>query len=461
MEGNREIVGKTKMLVPFRLNSTENCFERLNQLLCNLRSEARSNVDSSKYFEHIKDLIYTFNEKNEKSLVAYLTFFQLDLNKIKIPIPPLSDNSIDESENFNLNKCIFQLVEKIEGKFDFKIGSIHVVLNSKTTYKDLVTGFIVIDFNWLKGEADSSILYYLSQSNFFRFHHLLKPSNKKLIKNFIKIKNTNHEFLLRDLLEDLLRVVIISGTMPYLFHLVTSENHSPEDIELYAYKAIRNPGHASIDFQREYLKSLITKSALSSSLSSYAMSEGVVLVSNNKMYEHNLVNAYFPAFILALNQREIQLFLSERFNKLKVDKNGKYDSKQLRQMEGLFVKVRFDQFFKSVSVITEVNRFFNDMQGIFCVSALIEDNEDKIKSLRELAVVAEDKDKKDLNRKRDIRVNVLLYVITLFNIFSAVNDTFDLFDLHSQWTPHVVWVPIVATLIWAFLLFKTFKFTKS
>lgn len=112
----------------------------------------------------------------------------------------------------------------------------------------------------------------------------------------------------------------------------------------------------------------------------------------------------------------------------------------------------------------------------------IEENEDKITSLKELAVVADNKDRRDreelkLNlekeaqikqqeqdkvfeeneRKREASINILLIAIALFIIFSAVTDTYDLFDLNSKWTPHFVWVPIVATLICAYFLLRNRK----
>ena len=463
--------GITISVIPFYLKSADKK-SVLEGLLDNLKYLTRTNLEahSDYYPDHIKS-IWNYNKNiPENEEVGFLQVYKFDTNLIgnNIYIP---------------NKRIDNQVSE----YPFKITAVRLIINKKNTYPDMSFGYLIISYQWQE-------IFQLNQfaaSDFFRFHclegdqqskHAFKRIHPQLTNKLNEglISEKNEEIYLEGIIHDLMRPKVNYERIPslwedfrecisfpynrsYLLHFFhCSPEEAKRDNKKEAYRMIRVPqkdeSMALDERFDEFIGSVMINSPLNHSTEFYAMSEGALVNDSGKEFkEKSIINKYFPAFFLALNQREAQLYVASRFIQLKRDENFRYLTEELRKMNGNFVNIRFDQYFKSVSRNTEVDYFFKSIQKVFQVNEILEDNEDKINSLEEIAVVAENKEVEHSERKREARINILLMSIALFSIFSAVTDTYDLFDLNSKWTPHFVWVPIVATLICAYYLLRNQK----
>lgn len=451
---NKCIKGNTIAVIPFHLKSNEI-------------------DDFSSFLDQFRSLITSGNYFKPDDINANSDYYPEHIRNIwkKVDDDSIHDGFIQcYSTNSKVNN---DYVFKADKGLRFNFGEIKIILNYNRLYEERSFGYFVVTYKWLGFDDIKSF----SSFDCLRYHALHKEGkNKKNPKKyaFTEIKDTEENYLfLYDIFDDLLipkdnnseifswdtlsKYILFPHKRSYLIHIFHGlDKDSIGTMRSEAYKMIRVPSQdnaAELDGNFEsYLDSILINKMLSHTTEFYAMSEGVLILDYRsgkfEEIENQLLNNYFPAFLMALNQRETQLMITTEFSKilpkLIYGKNEpRYDLVEIRKMDGDFVKIRFNQFFKSVSRNTEVDFFFKSLRRIFLVDDILEDNEDKIKSLKQLVDKSEKEDLEDekervkeeqetKEKKSERKINALLVVIAVFSVLSAVNDSYDLFSIDKD-----------------------------
>lgn len=441
--------GRTIVVIPFHLND-ENDSIKLIQQIDNVRSDCGKKIDSSIYHDHIEKY-FNWDQRNNIDLInnqnSFLHFYDLDYSKF-------------DKENTYKDQ-LFEIRSKGGDEqlhqFHFEFGHVHIVLNKKPTYNEIKLGYVLIDFNWICEKQVS--LSEFCEIEFFRYHKINDPDKKYSFYNVISGQELNiHTLLVSTKIEVLLdkNCTNFPNRKPFLFHIVNSETDPNEIYSYYAYRSIRIPGKNKDAYEfddkfKKMISSIMHEGQLGVNTHFYSLSEGTLLLCPRQEGLNSIQNKYFPAFILALNQREIQYYISSQFGDLEINNtNFKYNPKQLRRIQGTFVKIRFDQFFTSVSINTEVNSFFRYLRDVMKVKEILLENEEKIDALKNLVENAQSKEE----RESDKKMNFLLIAITLLSLFSAFNDAYDLFSVKDQFSPNLVWLPVLFMTVFVFYVNK-------
>ena len=171
-----------------------------------------------------------------------------------------------------------------------------------------------------------------------------------------------------------------------------------------------------------------------------------------------VVNTYFPAFLMAVNQREVIYYLIQKTTIVfaenqYIDSNRSMDLKHMEKLKSMLITAKHFQIFHTISKNSEINKFFKEVQTTFLIDEGIKDVQESINEMNEL-FTDEDRKLKEIERKekeeQENRMNLVLGLIAFLGIFSAVNDTYDLFDVKEKFTPHVVWGVIVLVIFFMF-----------
>jgi hypothetical protein len=172
-----------------------------------------------------------------------------------------------------------------------------------------------------------------------------------------------------------------------------------------------------------------------------ALNEGAVVIESiNDLHDKKAIaRKYLPAFILAINQREILLKTMQRISHLHAEKLLNMEEEQLQtitQLKANLLVLQLKQIFYSVSNTHEVELFFNQLQKVFNIEIMLKENDQSIREIynllemkkaeeqkaqRELQEIKE----KELDEKEENRakiVNTILGVIACLGLFSFLKD---------------------------------------
>lgn len=178
------------------------------------------------------------------------------------------------------------------------------------------------------------------------------------------------------------------------------------------YQLLRYPP-TSHEFEFDEIK----RSAIPYLGRSAVLNEGALVFDGQILGE--MFNKYFPAFLIALNQREVfklrieimAAFASNRREYLMTSANS-----QLKDM----TLTRVQQEFYHVSDATEISLFFSELQRVFSIELLIRDVKDSVEALHSLNEITSSR-----------RLNTALLILGFLSVLSAVTDALDLFGLST------------------------------
>lgn len=431
----------TLLYVPFKFDKLEHKISLIDSLnnLSNANQDKKITLYSSTHYPDFLEYHLTTGDKSEN---AYLNFYRiLDKN----------------SKNSMLNHIMTSNEERIY----FKITTIDLVINNSVHNDKILIGYWIITIEWQVTDT-KELLSLLSTTDFFRFHDF---QNKK-DKAAIFFGEENEKLNLIDWIEriapkDKFKEFNYYQNKYTVFHLLNSHGLDDYDepkgseVNMQAYKSLRVPPKAWSETR--LLKSLSEDSStprlstLSMGSRMMVLDEGAIIIEYISGL-NDIKNKYAPAFLLALNQREIIHFLILKIAKESFkDKKNEQEIKDFEELKWLLKQTKHNQLFHTISKNSEINMFFHELQNKFMIDIGIKDIEE---SIEDIYASIDEKYRKKQDESQD-KMNNILIAIALLSVFSVFNDGYDLFDIKGQLNPNYVWVCLL--IIIGFLFYTRFK----
>ena len=194
------------------------------------------------------------------------------------------------------------------------------------------------------------------------------------------------------------------------------------------------------------------------------MNEGAIVIdtSGANVDTNTLVNKYFPAFILALNQREVMIKTAKDVSQIAYKNLNAEDSmtlKKLTELRKTLNLIQLKQVFYNISIYNETELFFTELQKKFSIDVLLNDNKGSIEAIHSLLeserISKEEEANKlleDAQKKRDNNLGLILSLVGLFGAASAVIDLYNFYhnpdSIAFWWLPYSVIFSFGAYLVW-------------
>ena len=315
-------------------------------------------------------------------------------------------------------------------------------------------GYIIFECA-LSSNEGTDMLKLLSKTEYFRNigwrqgQTVPKKSSNQYKKHALSFKNENErsfELTMYDILNNYFHpfqnhIRFYQNRLTTLFTSVSYEsgNKSDKILRDIFFDMLRVPDMNVSKFDHENSEPAIQK--IGRNVICAALNEGAVVIESiNDLHDKkSIARKYLPAFILAINQREILLKTMQRISHLNAEKLLSMDEVQLRiitQLKANLLVLQLKQIFYSVSNTHEVELFFNQLQIVFNIEIMLKENDQSIReiyNLLELKKSDEEKrnrelqefKEKELNEKEENRakiVNTILGVIACLGLFSFLKD---------------------------------------
>jgi hypothetical protein len=210
---------------------------------------------------------------------------------------------------------------------------------------------------------------------------------------------------------------------PYLLHLDEARNFTSENERdtwmKSIYDVLRIPGKTRISMNNEFNYSAIM--ADDSSLF-YCLNEGAYVMDGNfAKAEKEMVNVYFPAFLMALNQKYLFDYFQFRISELKLNHHYHYEPDHLNRLKGNLLKTEFRQVFFHVSNYHEISEFYHAVQSKFKIKELRDEYVTSIEAINELVKLAENN-----------RLNTILLALTIYQVWFGICGV-GIYPLNKSW----------------------------
>jgi len=461
---------------------SKNIFESYVNYIKTLPIKSEKIVDSSKYHDYISNYISPYSEKENSSFLKIFSFQIANLKGLDI-----SGQEIVFGKQLQDGKTkLFLGDSNLEIKFD----KIIIVLNeiAQLAYFIFEIDYIIENDNALK---------LISEIDFYRYY---KPKgvcdNKKTIKPQYAIKTikekkdkegntiteTNY-IALYEIIRNYFSYIFKSATFiydkPVMLHLFSQTGKdvlSNDELINTCFKALRIPPlvkgneapNKPLETKLEESHSIKPKLAQlhypDQSIVFCNMNEGAIVIdtSGANVDTNTLVNKYFPAFILALNQREVMIKTAKDVSQIAYKNLNAEDSitlKKLTELRKTLNLIQLKQVFYNISIYNETELFFTELQKKFSIDVLLNDNKGSIEAIHSLLeserISKEEEANKlleDAQKKRDNNLGLILSLVGLFGAASAVIDLYNFYhnpdSIAFWWLPYSVIFSVGAYLVW-------------
>ena len=449
-------------------------FESYVNYIKTLPIKSEKIVDSSKYHDYISNYISPYSENENSSFLKIFSFQIADLKGL--------DTSGQETvfgKQFQDGKTkLFLGDSNLEIKFD----KIIIVLNE---IAQLAYFIFEIDY---KIENDNA-LKHISEIDFFRYYkpkELMDKKQKHISKYLIRtikekedkekniIKETQNIALyeiIRNYFNYIFRSAKFIYDKPVMLHLFSKAGKdvlSNDELINTCFKVLRIP--TLIKDKEETIKPEATKlEDLHSvkpklaqlhypdqSIVFCTMNEGAIVIDTSSNVDTNaLVNKYFPAFILALNQREVMIKTAKDVSQIPYKNLNSEDSitlKKLSELRKTLNLIQLKQVFYNISIYNETELFFTELQKKFSIDVLLNDNKGSIDAIHSLLESERISKESEAQKKRDDNLGLILSLVGLFGAASAVIDLYNFYhnpdSIAFWWLPYSVIFSFGAYLVW-------------
>lgn len=449
----------TTIIIPFNISSNkeevisennlkDNVFyEELRQYLFRISTNKHSIIDKLKYHTYISN--YLGSNENKDNDLSFLETFFIDpekVNKIikdKIPF------------NFFFNRINLKLGKS---NLHFGLNEPLIILN-----KAIKIGYVIFRFRFIESSDDNDKKYppdeeslafveALSKIDFFRFF------NENRDKHCISCVYEDKTYfipiieIINGIFSEYSQSIIFTYLKPVLFHYGIFPFESIKD-NIY-YNLLRIPPKDMGD-----LNSLqINSTTVEGRIKFICMNEGVLIIdrTTTSTEMNSIFNKYFPAFIIALNQREIMMKVARIISEisgLEIEKNSPIFIEKLSELRKLIHILQLKQVFYSISNFNEVACFYKELQIKFNLELLLNDNKDSIDSIH--GILDSENSKKEKLRNQKIENFVLL--ITIIGGFTTIIQIIEYFGL-NHYIFKIIFLLIILLLAvikrkWIFKLF--------
>lgn len=379
-------------------------FVKLKKHLSEISKDKHRNfIDTGKYHDYISNYLGPDND------VSFLETIIIDSTRIKEKL----------SNDLALNRII--------NNADLGIGENEIIINGEKILVNLSDpiiilnkvinlGYVVFRFTFLVDSKFASVeeafklelIEKLSENTFFRY---FKENNNRYLMNF-KQGDLNYSFNLDEINK------LIFGSFynkiefyikkPVLFHFGSIPFRQIPDDQFY--KLLRIPPITEDTGLNIEDRSQIIEERIKC----INMDEGSIIldytISQDGM--KGIFNKYFPAFILALNQREIMMKVTRIISSLNssdIVRNRARIVLNLGSIRKLIHILQLKQIFYNLSNYNEISVYYRKLQESFNLERLLLDNKESIESIHGL--IESENTIKDKNR--DINIGLFIFIITM------------------------------------------------
>ena len=450
-------------------SNMKNCTDKIKTLLL----PKSAIIDPSKYINYISNCISEQPIENDSS---FLKSFTIDIGKLK------GLNTNNTEVKFATEFQNISVLHLGDSSLQIKIDRINIVINEIAQL-----GYFIFKIDYI--DTETNVLNILAELDFFRFYKIdnitKQNKNKDLDKRFaIKShkKNSDKEgndtsktdyFSLIEIIDTYFDFISNSvhfiHSKPIMLHLVSDRIHldsSDSDIANTCYKVLRIPSKNSSGVHVDQDNETVKMHSPDSHISFCTMSEGAIIIDTIVGEENGkinaLVNKYFPAFILALNQREVMLKTAKDISKISYKNLNSKDRKTLNklgQLRKTLNLIQLKQIFYNISLYNEIELFFSELQIKFRIETLLNDNNVSIEAIHSLLEnerieneIKSNKIEEQAQKKRDDNLALILGVVGLFGAASAVIDVYNFYSSPANepfwWLPSSVVLCIGSYLVW-------------
>jgi hypothetical protein len=378
-------------------------FVKLKKHLSEISKDQHKNfIDTGKYHDYISNYLGPIND------VSFLETIIIDSTKIKAKL----------SNELALNRII--------NNADLSIGDNEIIINGENILVNLLDpiilnkvinlGYAVFRFTFLVDSKSTSIeerfnlefIEKLSENTFFRYFR--DKSNKYLI-NFSH-GDLNYSFNLDEvnklIFNSFYNKIEFYIKKPVLFHFGSIPFGQIPDDQFY--KLLRIPPK----MEDEGLNIEDRSQIIEERIKYVNMDEGSIILDYtiSKDGMKGIFNKYFPAFILALNQREIMMKVTRIISSLNssdIERNRARISQKLGSIRKLIHILQLKQIFYNLSNYNEISVYYKKLQESFNLERLLLDNKESIESIHGL--MESENTIKDKNR--DINIGLFVFIITM------------------------------------------------
>jgi len=152
-----------------------------------------------------------------------------------------------------------------------------------------------------------------------------------------------------------------------------------------------------------------------------------------------MVNVYFPAFLMALNQKCLFDYFQYKISELSLYGDNHFDGKELNRLKANLVKTEFRQVFFNVSNYHEISEFYHAVQSKFKIKELRDEYIASIEAINELVKLAENKAKEteqkayeEQKEKQENRLNTILLALTIYQVWFGICGV-GIYPLNKSW----------------------------
>jgi len=459
MPNSINIPFSTTIIIPFNISSNEEdiisenslkdtvFYEELRQYLFRISNNKNSIIDKFKYHTYISN--YLGSNENKVNDLSFLETFFIDpekVNKIikdKIPF------------NFFFNRINLKLGKS---NLHFGLNEPLIILNKK-----IKIGYVIFRFRFIESSDDNDKTYpsdeeslafieALSKIDFFRFF------NENRDKHCISCVYEDKTYfipmieIINGLFSEYSKSIIFTYPKPILFHHGIFPFETIKDNTYY--NLLRIPPKDMGDLNTLQINSTTVEGRIKF----ICMNEGALIIDRTTTFKemHNIFNKYFPAFIIALNQREIMMKVARIISEipgLEIEKNSPIFIEKLSELRKLIHILQLKQVFYSISNFNEVACFYKELQIKFNLELLLNDNKDSIDSIH--GILDSENSKKEKLRNQKIENFVLL--ITIIGGFTTIIQIIEYFGL-NHYIFKIIFLLIILMLAvikrkWIFKLF--------
>jgi hypothetical protein len=432
-----------------------NANELIQQLKKWSKTESSSTMlgDFSKYYGFMRNH-FCDSEANGELIV-----FNLDQTKLK---------AIDEYGSYK--NMHFQFSKgAILGSSDIKMERMEDVLVLVNPNAGI--GFFILGFKCISTEKN--VANSLSETEFFRNIgwrlNQKHKSNQYKKHAWIFKDNANNSMTIYGMLKcyfsDLTKHIRFYQDRAAVMYTVSSASlgsKNNDDLSKLAYDIIRVPDRNAPSFEHALTEPSIHRVGRNVAFS--ALNEGALVIetTNNSSSIKTISNKFFPAFILAINQRELLLNTMQFIVQLDSKKLKELDQEIFVKMENLRKKIlilQLKQIFYSVSNHHEVELFFTNLQKAFAIEKIIKENQECVREMFNLLETNRNQKLKQTEERNSKIINTILAAIGFLGVFSFFDDFYDF------WYKEInIWYKVVSIaipcLLMAFVVKLVFKTSK-
>lgn len=448
-------------------SNMKNCIDKIKTLP--LKNDTI--IDPSKYNNYISNCIC---EKAIENKSSFLKSYTIEIAKLK---GVNTNNAEVKFATEFQNKSVLHIGDS---SLQIKMDRINIVVNEIAEL-----GYFIFKIDYI--DTQTNALNVLAELDFFRYYQIenitKKNKNKDLdtrfaIQSFKKQSDIEGNDTSKTDYYSLIEIIetyfdFISNSVhfihskPIMLHLVSDRmNLDSSDSANTCYKVLRIPSKNNSEVHVEQDNETVKMHAPDSHITFCTMSEGAIIIDTIVGEENGkinaLVNKYFPAFILALNQREVMLKTAKEISQIPYSTLNSGDVNCLNSLSALKKSlnlIQLKQIFYNISLYHEIELFFSELQSKFRIETLLNDNNVSIEAIHSLLESERIKNEMKSNKleeqaqkKRDNNLALILGVVGLFGAASAVIDVYNFYSSTENqnfwWLPASVVLCIGSYLVW-------------